>query len=317
LKGFSEDKFEYKRYFNEESDVFILFVKKGLNENMFIEYIVPIGVFLLVGGAAGAVLTFASRALYVETDETVDKILGRLPGINCGACGCSSCEAYAEAVKKGESAPSMCKPGGIETAQGIGEVLGIEVVPEERETAFVHCAGVTTEHKYEYVGTESCVAAGRYYNGKNSCRKGCLGLGDCARVCAYDAISFKDGAAVIDRNRCWACGMCVTACPNSLISLRKHSQRVKVMCSSNDAMRETRAACAHGCIACGACVRKCLRDAIKIENNCAVIDYDVCTSCGVCAMICPPKCIAVDGYKRAQANLKEIEKEGEGEIMPM
>ncbi|MCL2698552.1 MAG: RnfABCDGE type electron transport complex subunit B, partial [Oscillospiraceae bacterium] len=135
---------------------------------MFIEYIVPIGIFLLVGGAAGAALTFASRALHVESDETVNRILSKLPGINCGACGLSSCEAYAEAVKKGDSEPNMCKPGGLETAQGIGEVLGIEVMPGERETAFVHCAGVTTENKFTYVGTLSCVAAGRYYNGKGN-----------------------------------------------------------------------------------------------------------------------------------------------------
>ncbi|MCL2637430.1 MAG: RnfABCDGE type electron transport complex subunit B [Oscillospiraceae bacterium] len=276
---------------------------------MFIEYIVPIGVFLFIGGAAGAALTFASRALYVETDETVDKILNCLPGINCGACGLSSCEAYAEAVKKGENAPNMCKPGGLETAQGIGEVLGIEVLPQERETAFVHCAGVTTEHKYIYVGTESCVAAGRYYNGKGNCSKGCLGLGDCASVCAYDAISFQNNAAIIDPGKCWACGMCVPVCPNNLISLRKHSERVKVICSSPSTLKETRENCSHGCLGCGACVKKCLRDAIKIENNCAVIDYEICKSCGVCAVICPPKCIAVDGYKRAEADSEKKPKE--------
>ena len=283
---------------------------------MLIEYIVPIGVFLLVGGAAGVALTFAAKAFGVESDETVNQILAKLPGINCGACGASSCEAYAEAVKKGESEPNMCKPGGLEAAQGIGDALGIEVISGERETAFVHCAGVTTEHKFNYVGTLSCVAAGRYYNGKGNCKNGCLGLGDCEKICAYDAISFKNGAAVVDRHRCWACGMCVAVCPNNLISLRKHSEKVKVMCKSKDTMKETRAICSNGCIGCGACVKKCLKDAIRVENNCAVIDYDICTHCGVCAVICPPKCISVDGYKRAEANINEMEKKSQ-EIMPM
>ncbi|MDR2531580.1 MAG: RnfABCDGE type electron transport complex subunit B [Oscillospiraceae bacterium] len=284
---------------------------------MVTEYIVPIIIFLFIGGAAGVALTFASRTFEIESDETVNQILSKLPGINCGACGLSSCEAYAEAVRDGVFAPNLCKPGGIESAQGIGEVLGIEVIPGERETAFVHCAGVTTEDKYIYAGTKSCVAAGRYYNGKGNCKTGCLGLGDCADVCAYDAITFKNGAAVVDRQRCWACGLCVYACPNNLISLRKHSERVKVMCKSCDTMKETRAICGNGCIACNACVKKCLTDAIKIEDNCAVIDYEICTSCGVCAMICPVKCIAVDGYKRAAANLNELNPNASKEVLPM
>ena len=35
-----------------------------------------------------------------------------------------------------------------------------------------------------------------------------------------------------------------------------------------------------------------LHDAIKIENNLAVIDYSICTSCGLCAAVCPKKLIA-------------------------
>ncbi|MCL2018297.1 MAG: RnfABCDGE type electron transport complex subunit B [Oscillospiraceae bacterium] len=282
-----------------------------------IQYVIPVLVFLLVGGAAGFALTFAAKTFEVESDETVNLILANLPGINCGACGQASCEAYAEAVKNGDCAPNLCKPGGIETAMGIGAILGIDVKPGERETAFVHCGGVTTEHKFSYVGTLSCVAASRYYNGKGNCKSGCLGFGDCKRVCAYGAISFVNGAAVIERKRCWACGMCIPVCPNNLISLRKHSERVKVMCRSSDSGKETRAICSNGCIACGICVKKCLKDAIRIENNCAVIDYEICNSCGVCAKTCPTKCISVDGYKRAEANLREVDATGDEEILPV
>ncbi|MCL2694338.1 MAG: RnfABCDGE type electron transport complex subunit B [Oscillospiraceae bacterium] len=262
-----------------------------------ITYIVPILIFFIVGGAAGAALSYAAKALHVESDEKVGRLMTKLPGINCGACGESSCEAYAESLIGGKCEPNMCKPGGLETAQGIGEVLGIDVTPHERETAFVHCAGVTTPEKFHYVGTKSCTAAGRYYNGKSNCKKSCLGLGDCAEVCAYDAVGFNEnGAAVIDRHKCWACGLCVKICPNNLISLRRHSERVKVVCSSCDTLKETKATCSHGCIACGACVKKCLRDAVSIKDNCAVIDYEICTSCGVCAMICPTKCIVTEEY---------------------
>ena len=265
-----------------------------------LNYVVPIIVFLFVGGAAGVALTFASRAFGVESDELADQILEKLPGINCGACGLSSCESYATAVKNGELAPNLCKPGGIEAAAGISEILGVTIEPSEREAAFVHCSGVTTEDKYTYSGTQTCLAAGKYYNGKSSCAKGCLGFGDCAKVCPYDAIEFVNGTAVVNRHHCWACGLCIPACPNGLISLRKHSERTKVRCSSNDGMKETRAICKNGCIACGACGKKCLKDAISIVDNCAVIDYEKCNSCGVCAIICPPKCIAVEPFYHSE-----------------
>ncbi|MCL1823679.1 MAG: RnfABCDGE type electron transport complex subunit B [Oscillospiraceae bacterium] len=265
---------------------------------MVIEYIIPVIIFLAVGGAAGAALTFASKAFEVELDETVDRILEQLPGINCGACGMASCEDYAEAVKSGNAEPNLCKPGGPDAAKGIGMVLGIEVKPQERETAFVHCAGITTEDKYRYNGTQTCAAARRYYKGRINCESGCLGYGDCAKVCGYDAIRIENNVAVVDPQKCWACGMCVSECPNKIITLRKHSERIKVKCSSKDTALLTKANCKHGCMGCGLCAKKCMKDAIKVVDNCAVIDYDICTFCGVCAMVCPAKCITVEERKR-------------------
>ena len=49
--------------------------------------------FLLIGGAAGALLTVAGKLFYVKTDETVEKIIEALPGANCGGCGFAGCEA--------------------------------------------------------------------------------------------------------------------------------------------------------------------------------------------------------------------------------
>jgi Na+-translocating ferredoxin:NAD+ oxidoreductase RNF subunit RnfB len=263
---------------------------------MILDIIVPVAIFLLVGGAAGVILTFAFRALEVELDTTVDTILGSLPGINCAACGYASCEAYAVAVKKSECAPNLCKPGGVEAADAIGKVLGINVEPCERECAFVHCAGATTEEKFRYSGTLTCAASELYYSGESNCSSGCLGYGDCARVCVYNAISFVNRVATVDAHRCWACGLCVTACPNKLITLRKHSERVLINCSSHEMSKMTRAACAHGCIACGLCVKKCNKKAITVVDNCAIIDYDKCNSCGNCIAVCPIKCIIYEKW---------------------
>ncbi len=49
--------------------------------------------------------------------------------------------------------------------------------------------------------------------------------------------------------------------------------------------------CLYGCMGLGSCKHVCPFDAIKIENNIAVIDPDKCTSCGKCIKACPKKII--------------------------
>ena len=45
--------------------------------------------------------------------------------------------------------------------------------------------------------------------------------------------------------------------------------------------------CRYGCIGCGICERTCTAGAIKVKDNCAVIDEEYCLSCGMCAVRCP------------------------------
>ena len=260
-----------------------------------IEYVVPILFFLGVGVLIGVLLTIASKVFYVQTDETVSKITEALPGANCGGCGFSGCAGYAKAVAAGEAQPDLCKPGGSETAAKIGEIMGIEVGSMEREVAFVRCNGNcdATEDKFTYIGTKSCAAIEKFYNGKGKCRTRCHGMGDCVRACPNGCISIQNGVSVIDPTNCIGCGKCVRACPNKLILLVKESQQYMVRCYSVDTGKDTRAICRNGCIACGMCKRKCPSDAIVIDNNHAEIDPSKCTGCGTCASVCPVKCIAV------------------------
>ena len=140
--------------------------------------------FLLIGGAAGALLTVAGKLFYVKTDETVEKIIEALPGANCGGCGFAGCEAYANAIAKGEAKPNLCSPGGLEVNKTVSAILGVEVEEAEPMAAYVHCNGCdkATEDKYVYAGTQSCIAAEKFYNGKGSCSYGCLGFGDCVKA---------------------------------------------------------------------------------------------------------------------------------------
>ena len=88
------------------------------------EYILPILIFLGFGALSGILLLVASKVLAVKGDETASKVLEVLPGANCGGCGYSGCEGYANAIAKGEAPINMCKPGGADTMKAIEAILG-------------------------------------------------------------------------------------------------------------------------------------------------------------------------------------------------
>ena len=258
------------------------------------QYVLPILFFLGIGTVIGILLTVASKVFYVKTDETVSRISEALPGANCGGCGYSGCDGYAAAVASGEAPPDLCRPGGAETAGKIGQILGVEVGNVEPVKAFIRCNGNcgATKDKFTYIGTPSCTAIERFYNGKGECRSGCHGMGDCIRACDKGCISIRDGVAVVDPTECIGCGKCVKACPNKLIVLIPESRRYAVRCNSDAVGKETRAVCKNGCIACGMCRKKCPSEAIILTDNHAEIDMKKCTGCGTCAEVCPVKCIA-------------------------
>ena len=70
----------------------------------------------------------------------------------------------------------------------------------------------------------------------------------------------------------------------------KHSLTY-VACSSTDKGAATRKACEAGCIACRKCEKICKFDAIKVEDNRAVIDPEKCKNCGMCVKECPTHAI--------------------------
>jgi len=45
----------------------------------------------------------------------------------------------------------------------------------------------------------------------------CVGCESCVPVCPVEAISMKDGKAVIDQDTCTECGACVAECPTEAI----------------------------------------------------------------------------------------------------
>jgi Na+-translocating ferredoxin:NAD+ oxidoreductase RNF subunit RnfB len=256
------------------------------------DYFLQILFFAVISLLAGVILTVAGRFFRVFVDNRVEKLTEQFPGLNCGACGFASCERYALAIVEKDIPANQCKPGGIEVAEKIGEVLGKTVEAALPEVAFVHCAGTCTR-KYRYRGTQSCRAASFYYNGKEECSFACAGLGDCVEVCPENAISIVNRRAVVAINKCNACGLCIKACPKNIITIQKAHQTVSVTCCSKDTGKITKSFCSTGCIGCRICEKRCLQKAIIVKENLAVINPDLCNSCGNCVGYCPVKCISL------------------------
>ena len=248
----------------------------------------------LIGLLIGLLLGFAAKAFAVPVDEKEIEVREFLPGNNCGGCGYPGCDGLAAAIAKGEMPPSACPVGGEAVAAKISEVMGVENAENTRYVAFVKCAGDCEKAKdvYEYVGPRDCKLAQNNPNsGPKACTYGCMGYGSCVKACPFDAIYIKDGIAVVDKEKCKACGKCVATCPRHLIELIPYKAKYAVTCASKDKGKDVMAACSVGCIGCMLCTKQCKFDAITVENNIAHIDYDKCVGCGLCAAKCPKKII--------------------------
>lgn len=247
----------------------------------------------IVGLAFGLLLAVAAVIFKVEVDERIEKIEEVLPGANCGACGYPGCSGYASAVVENGAPVDLCGVGGGAVAQQIGGIMGIAVAKGVEKVARVHCQGTceNAKDKFEYYGVETCDAASRIAGGQKACDKGCLGFGSCVSVCKFDAISVVDGVAVVDEEKCTACGACVKACPKAIIELLPKENKTYVKCSNKKPGKVVNTVCKAGCIACKICEKNCEYEAISVTDNLAVIDYDKCQACGVCAEKCPKKVI--------------------------
>ncbi len=257
--------------------------------------ILAVIIVVAIGAIAGVGLSIASVVMEVPQDEKMLAVREALPGANCGGCGYSGCDAYAEAVAKGEALTNLCAPGGAETVATISEIMGVEAGKFQEKAAYVRCNGgcENTTKKFEYRGINTCSALNALLGGDNSCSFGCLGLGDCVKACSNSGIKISDnGVAEVVTSLCNGCGSCVSTCPRNIIDLIPKAQRhMEVKCSNTHKGAAANKVCKVVCIGCGLCVKQCEFDAIKVENNLAHIDPAKCTLCGKCAEKCPKKCI--------------------------
>lgn len=232
------------------------------------------GVLLGLTGGIAALLGKADRAFRVNKDPRTDRILGLLPGANCGGCGFVGCGEYAEAVVQGQAPANKCPAGGSVCAKAIAEIMGGEMKETLPVKAVVHCSATweTRMRRAEYNGEQKCASA-TLITGIQDCVYGCLGFGDCAEACPFEALSVKDGLAQVDTEKCTGCGKCLQACPRGLISLVPFAAEsiLTVACANQDRGPDVRKVCTQGCIGCQACTRK--HPAFYMNGNLAGIDY--------------------------------------------
>lgn len=259
----------------------------------------------LIGVVAAAVLYAVSKKFHVEEDERIDKVAEMLPGANCGGCGFAGCRAMAEALVKQEDISTLyCPVGGNESMSKIASLLGKTPPKKDPQVATLKCAGTCDKRLKTtvYDGARSCAVVASLYTGETACPNGCIGLGDCVKVCQYGALSINPatGLAQIDAQKCTACGACVKACPRHLLELRKKwpkNRAIYVGCSSLQKGPLTLRACKAGCIGCGKCEKVCQFGAITVENNLAYIDSTKCRLCRKCYNECPTKAIKLVGLE--------------------
>lgn len=144
----------------------------------------------------GIVLSFLSGLGSNKENSKTKRILTLLPGINCGQCGYPGCNAYADALSKGECACNLCKPAGADVAKQLATMLGSKL-----------CSG--DDYESELFSPRTVA-----YIHENKCN----GCGKCKRKCPVDAITgILKQPHVVDADECIGCDECVKACPEECI----------------------------------------------------------------------------------------------------
>ena len=235
-----------------------------------------VGFMAVLGLILASVLVVANKRLYVFEDPRIDQVEELLPKANCGACGTAGCRQFAEKLVQGEIEPVKCTVNTKEMNQVIADFLGVDLGAGEKRVARLACAGGihVAYIRASYGGVQSCRGAALVSGGGKGCSWGCLGLGDCAEVCEFDAIHLdKHGLPVVSEDKCTACGDCVTVCPKDLFSLHPVSHRLWVACKNQELGDEAQHQCQVVCTACGRCAQDSPEGLIEIRDNLAAIDY--------------------------------------------
>ncbi len=259
---------------------------------------IPILIITAIGLFCGALIYVANVAIpkKVQGLEKTEEVNSILPGRNCAACGYPGCFGFAQELTKN---PELIRRTtcaltvqDAERLRRLGEALGLTLdASAMNKRALVKCGG-NSDSIYHYSGTKTCKAATQLFGGYKKCLYGCLGLGDCMKVCIQNAISIdpEKKIAVIDWEKCVGCGLCVTECPRGLIELVPPGTKITFRCNYQP-LRDIpgREKCEFGCTHCRKCFIACEPQAIIWDKTKAIpqFDFEKCTLCLKCVEVCP------------------------------
>jgi Na+-translocating ferredoxin:NAD+ oxidoreductase RNF subunit RnfB len=246
----------------------------------------------------GTTLGFFREFFAVPHDPMIDLVREALPGANCGACGYPGCDNYASAIVSDNAEVTACTVGGSAVAEKISAITGRAGGSVVETVTILACQGSTihTPLRGNYTGLQTCRGAKLSSGGTKLCSWGCLGYGDCIKVCKFGAISMKPNRLpVLDLDKCTGCRLCVAECPQGiLLNVPKNQTGAITLCSNRNPVRQVVAkSCKIACIKCGACVRNCPQKCISLDTNIPVVDLSKCDSCGTCVEKCPTKVMKV------------------------
>jgi len=267
----------------------------------------------LLGAISAVVLYFVAQKFKVFEDPRIDLVEAELPGANCGACGYAGCRNLAETMVKADNLNGLfCPVGGNESMARIATILGRDAITLEARVAVLRCNGTCefrplTSH---YDGVSSCAVVSALYGGETGCSYGCLGCGDCAAVCSFDALHMDPltGLPVVEDKKCTACGNCIKACPKNLFELRKRwkgEKKIYAACMNRDRGAVAGKNCKVACIGCGKCFKVCPYEAITVTDYLAFIDSEKCRLCRKCVTECPTNSIIEVGFPLKKVSSEE------------
>ena len=256
---------------------------------ILITALVAIAIAFVLGTALGFFRDFFA----VPEDPTAAAISGVLPGANCGACGFPGCDNYAAAVAAGNAPSNACTVGGPSVAAQIAAITGVDGGAVVQTVQVLACQGsaLHTPLKGTYTGIQTCRGA-KLAGGTKLCAWGCLGFGDCVKVCKFDSLKMTDlNLPKVDYVKCTGCGLCAAECPQGLFkSVAREQKGAMVLCSNKNPVKQMVAkTCKISCIKCGLCVKNCPEQCINLDTNIPVVDLSKCNSCGTCVEKCPTK----------------------------
>jgi Na+-translocating ferredoxin:NAD+ oxidoreductase RNF subunit RnfB len=243
----------------------------------------------------GITLGFFRDFFAVPKDPLIDKIREVLPGANCGACGFPGCENYAQAIAKGKAGINACTAGGSAVTEKLAQITGMASEQIQQIVAVLTCQGsvIHTPLKGKYTGIKTCRGAKLSVGSTKLCSWGCLGYGDCVKVCKFDALvmDYDKGLPTVDYTKCTGCRMCISECPQGILKGVPNDQKgAIILCANRNPIKQgVIKSCKIACIKCGLCVKQCPQQCIDLSTHIPVVDLSKCNSCGTCVEKCPTK----------------------------